>query len=241
MMTLFSFTHIMMVLATIFVISLLMFIVSKLSRLGQDILIYTAVFVCMGGIIFLHLTRYGTTFNLHNLLRQMLQVCNFNLILLPLSLIKKNELARQYLLFFSMFAAASTFVTYPSDVQNSMWYSPVTLTFWLNHSLIVAVPLMMVASRRLKPKKEYLFKVTLCLVGYFMFAHLGNLVLNTINFGSANYNFSYTMSDGGIMVLKPLWDLIPVPFVYLLPLLPAICLLFYLFTLMFQKYEVREF
>lgn len=241
MMTLFGLPHIMMIIATIIIIIVLMIVIAHLPRKWQNFMIYGAVIVCMAGIIFLHLTHYGTTFDIVNLLTQMLQVCNFNLILLPLCLIKKNELGRQYLVYFSMFAAMSTFVAYPSDVQNSMWYSVVTLTFWLNHALIVAVPLMMIASRRLKPKKEYIWKVVLCLIGYFLMAFLGNLILNDFSFENISYNLSYTMGPSTIMILIPLWNLIPIPFVYLLPLLPIFVLLFYLFAYLFRKYEVKEF
>lgn len=240
-MTLFGPTHIMMIIATIIIIITLMIVVAHLSKKGQDIMIYSAVIICMAGIIFLHLTNYGTTFDIVNLLTQMLQVCNFNLILLPLCLIKKNELGRQYLVYFSMFAAMSTFVAYPPDVQKSMWYSVVTLTFWINHSLIVAVPLMMIASRRLKPRKEYIWKVVLCLIVYFLMAFLGNMILNDFDFENITYNLSYTMNPNAVMILKPLWNLIPIPFVYLLPLLPIFVLLFYLFAFLFRKYEVREF
>ena len=241
MMTLFGLPHIIMIIVTIIVIAVLMIIIAHVPRMWQDLMLYGAVVICMAGIVFLHMTDYGTTLDPLNLLTQMLQVCNFNLILLPLCLINKNELGRQYLIYFSMFAAMSTFVAYPSNVQNSMWYSTITLTFWFNHSLIVAVPLMMVAARRLKPRKEYIWKVALCLVGYFLMAFLGNLILNNFSFENINYNLSYTMGPSTIMILKPLWNLIPVPFVYLLPLLPIFVLLFYLFALIFKKYKIKEF
>ena len=52
---------------------------------------------------------------------QMLQVCNFNFILMPLMLFKKNEFARQYSVFFSMFAASTAHTSVSSSFVNLNW------------------------------------------------------------------------------------------------------------------------
>jgi len=221
------------------VIAVLMIIVSKVSYKWQCVMIYSAVILCMIGIAFLHLTHYGTSFDIKNFGIQMFQVCNFNFILLPLCLIKKNELARQYLFYFSMPCALSTFVAYVSEVENSMWYSTVTLTFWINHLLIVAVTLMMVAARWLKPQKKYVLWVSLCVLLYFLMAFVANYALNGWSI-SGPHNHSYTMSAGSIMILVPLFKLIPIPFVYLLPLLPIFALIFYIESLIFKNYQVID-
>lgn len=234
MMTIGGTPHIIMLICSIILLGLLMFIVSRVSHKVQCIMIHSAILVCMLGILFLHLTHYGTTFDFENLFVQMFQVCNFNLILLPLCLIKKNELARQYLFFFSMPAAASTFFSYPSDVSGSMWYSIITLNFWLNHFLIVAIALMMVASKWLKPGRKYVLKVCLCIFAYFMIAFCANYILNGFSI-TGPHNHSYTMGPGGILALKPLYKLIPIPFIYLIPTLPIIGGIFYLVALIFEK------
>ncbi len=239
MMTIGGTAHILMLVATAVIIILLVILVSKVSFKWQCVVIHSCVLICMIGIVFLHLTHYGTRIDFKNFFGQMFQVCNFNFILLPLCLIKKNELARQYLLYFSMFAAASTFVSYPSDVQNSMWYSIVTMNFWIDHAMVVAVALLMVAARWTKPQMKYVLWTTLCVVGYFLLAFVANCGFNGWAIQGA-YNYSYTMNAGEIMVLKPLYKLIPIPFVYLLPLIPALIGLFYLFALMFKRYQVKQ-
>lgn len=239
MMTIGGTAHILMLVATIIIIGLLMFIVSKVNYKVQCIMIHSAVLICMVGILFLHLTRYGKTLDFKNFFEQMFQVCNFNFILLPLCLIRKNELGRQYLFYFSMFAAASTFVAYPSDVSHSMWYSVVTLNFWIDHMMVVAVTLMMVSAKWLKPKKEYIIKVLLCIVAYFFVAFIANLAFNGWKIDGP-HNHSYTMNDGDIMALAPFYKLIPVPFVYLLPIMPILGGLFYLMSLCFTKYKVND-
>lgn len=241
MMTLYGLPHFMMILATIVIIAILMIIIRFLPYVWQNVMIYSLTFLCMAGIFFLHGTHYGTSFDPLNLLRQQLQVCNFNFILLPICLIKRNELGRQYLLCFSMFAALSTFAAYPSDVQNSMWNSVVAMTFWVNHSLIVAIPLLMVAARRLKPQKEYVWPVLMCVFLYFLVAFFGNSILNGFDFNNFQYNYSYTMGPGSIMVLEPFYNMWPMPFMYLLPLAPFILGLLYFFAFIFKKYRVRKF
>ncbi len=233
MMTIGGTARILMLVATIAIVGLLMFIVARVPYKMQCVMIYTCVGLAMAGIIFLHLTHYGTSFDPKNFFTQMFQVCNFNFILLPLCLIKKNELGRQYLFFFSMLAAASTFVAYPSDVQNSMWHSVITLNFWLDHMMVVAVPLMMISAKWFRPQKKYVLWVSLCVLAYFLVAFFANYALNGFSM-SGPHNHSYTMNDGGIMVLKPFYKLIPVPFVYLLPIFPFMLGLFYVMSLPFE-------
>ena len=239
MMTIGGTAHILMVLASIVVVVVLMLIISHVSYKWQCVMIYSAVIVCMIGIMFLHLTHYGKSLDFKNFFVQMFQVCNFNFILLPLCIIKKNELARQYLFYFSMPCALSTFVTYVSDVENSMWYSVVTLNFWIDHLLVVLVPLLMIAARWMKPQKKYVLWVCLCVLAYFGVCFFANYALNGFSI-SGPHNHSYTMSPDGIMVLVPLFKLIPIPFIYLLPMLPVCGILFYLVALCFTKYKTLD-
>lgn len=240
MMTIGGTAHILMLVATLLIIVILMFIVAKSKKIVQDIII--TFFIALGtfGIFFLHGLHRGTQFDILNLLRQMLQVCNFNFILLPICLFKKNEICRQYLFFFSMPAALSTFVAYPSDVQQAMWYDIVCLNFWIDHACIVIVPLLMIASKRFKPEQKYVKIILICVVAYFLMAFVGDWALNEFSFENIHYNYSYTMNDGGIMVLKPIYKLIPIPFVYLLPLAVPLYFIFWLEAYCFKNYQTTD-
>lgn len=239
-MTIGGTAHILMLVATLIIFSILIIVVKFSKKIVQDIIIISVALLGVVGIFFLHGTHRGEQFDIVNLLRQMLQVCNFNFILLPLCLFKRNELCRQYLFFFSMPAALSTFVSYPSDVANSTWNSIVCLNFWIDHACVSLVPMLMIASRRFKPELKYVPKVLLCVFIYFAFAFLGNFALNGWSFETIKYNYSYTMNDGGIMILKPLYKLIPVPFVYLLPLALPIYFIFWLEAYIFKNYQVVD-
>lgn len=236
MMTIGGTAHILMVIASI-IFSVLMFIVVfKAKEKVQNIIISVVGLTAVFGIFFLHGTHYFTDLDFYNLGKQMFQVCNFNFILIPLALFKRNELARQYLFYFSMPAALSTFVTYPSDVEGSMWFSIITMTFWVNHLFISLTPILMVASKRFKPKIEYIPKVLICICLYFLAAFAFNYISNGWSV-AGDSNLSYTMDAGSIMILKPLFKLIPIPYIYLLPLLVPIALIYFLVALAFKKYE----
>lgn len=239
MMTIGGLAHILMIVASLIISIAFVIIIKFVGRKAQDIIIYVLTAICVSGIFYLHGTRYLTTFDLKNLATQMLQVCNFNFILLPLCLFKRFEVARQYLFYFSMPMALSTFVSYPSDVANSMWYSNVCLTFWINHFLIALIPILMIATGRFKPRTDYVWKVAICVFMYFGIAFIGNYILNGFEiYGS--HNHSYTMGADGIMLLIPLFKLIPIPFVYLLPVLAALGLVWWLVSLAFKKYKVED-
>ncbi len=238
MMNIGGTAHILMLIASLIIVIGLMFLVSRISYKWQCVIIHSLVLLGMFGIAFLHLTHYGTTLDFKNFFEQMFQVCNFNFILLPLCLIKKNELARQYLFFFSMPSAASTFVAYPSDVANSMWYSVVTLNFWLDHLIVILVALLMISAKWYKPQTKYVPWVVLCVLAYFLVCFFANFAFNGWQM-EGPHNHSYTQNGGDIMILKPLYKLIPLPFVYLLPLLPIITGLFYVEALCFKKYKIK--
>ena len=238
MMTIGGNAHILMIIFSIILSVILFILVAKSSERVQNWIITSIGLITVFGIFFLHGTHYFTELDFYNLGKQMFQVCNFNFILIPLALFKRNELARQYLFYFSMPAAISTFVTYPSDVENSMWYSIVTITFWVNHLFIALTPILLVASKRFKPHIKYVPKVALCMMLYFGAAFIVNYIFNGFNI-NGSHNLSYTMSSGSIMILKPLFKLIPIPYVYLLTLMPAVILIFYFVALAFKKYKLK--
>lgn len=238
MMTIGGSAHILMVIASIVLSVILIVIVAKSNEKIQNLVITIVGLIAVVGIFFLHGTHYFTELDFFNLGKQMFQVCNFNFILIPIALFKRNELARQYLFYFSMPAALSTFVTYPSDVENSMWYSLITVTFWVNHLFIALTPILLVASKRFKPHIKYVPKVVICIMLYFLAAFFANFALNgwSVSGGS---NLSYTMDAGSIMILQPLFKLIPIPYIYLLPLVPAIIVIYYLVAFAFKKYKLK--
>ena len=172
----FDQTHLILLTVTVAFVAATMWLTSKLPRKGQTWLFAAGALLCAGGIFW----RYAMSMsfsppNSHlsweTLTIQMLQVCSFNLILVILMLVPRLELARQYSFFFSMFAAATALVSLPKSWEALDWYAPTILNSWLNHVFAIALPLWMLAARRLKPQKKYILPVAGCVVGYFVIVY----------------------------------------------------------------------
>ncbi len=241
-MTAFSMVHICFLLVTIAFFALTSFVVAKLPRLGQNVAFILAAVLCAGGIFYRYAMNlsFDGGIDLKTLAIQTLQVCNFNFILVGLTFIPRFELAKQYSVMFSAFAACTTFISIPSNWATLNWYDTSIINFWLNHVFAVALPLWMVAARRLKPRKEYALKVSLCVVGYFTISYLATLLLKHFDVISQNASFSFIFDAGGNPLLSLLYSVIPVPYLYLTPLIPFMFLFFWALALLFKNYRLNE-
>lgn len=239
----FGLAHFGYLLFTIIFLLLGVLIVRKSNRFVQNIIFILIVILGSGGIFF----RYGLNLsfsnkiNIKTLATQMLQVCNFNFILLPTTLIKKNELGRQYLFYFSGFAAATVFFSFSSALYRYDWNSIVVVNFWLNHLATASLPLFMLVSGRFKPRKEYILKVSICIVLYFCFSALGSLYLMRYQNYPRERTFSFVFTPEENFILEFLYSIIPLYFFYLTPLLPILIGIFYLLARVFKNYQVSEF
>ena len=176
--------------------------------------------------------------HLDTLMIQMLQVCNFNFVLVILMMIPKLEIARQYSVMFSMFAAATVMLSIPSRYATAEWYSPDFLNFWLNHVFAISLPLWMVSAGRLRPQKKYIIPVSICVIVYFLIVYGGTEWLHSIGELAPTKTFSYVHDPAGIGLLEWLYELIPVPCFYLIPLIPPMLGFFYLLALAFEKLPI---
>lgn len=240
----FDQTHLILLMVTVAFIAATMFAASKLSHRGQNVLFVLGAFLCAGGIFW----RYamGMTLSFANLCwdtltMQMLQVCNFNFLLVLLMLVPKFELARQYSFMFSMFAAATVMLSIPKRFADGPWYDPDFLNFWLNHVLAIALPLWMMAAGRLKPQKKHILPVAGCVVAYFLVVYACSEWLMDAGKLALEDTFSYVYNPEGVGLLEWLYKLIPVPCFYLAPLIPAMLAFFWALAWMFRNYNVKPY
>lgn len=219
------------------------FIVPKIGRAAQNVLFVAITVLCSGGIFFRYGMgmKFGGAFTPGTLAMEMLQVCNFNFILLPLMLIPKFELARQYSCMFSMVSAITTFLSPASSWADLEWYSATVLNSWLNHVFAVALPLFMMAARRLKPQKKYVLPVLGCVFAYFTIVAGVSWLLIENGVITAENSFSFVFNTEGIIIFDLLYELIPVPYFYLYPLLIVLYLYFRLLAWAARKRQVIPF
>ena len=242
-MTMFSLIHIIFLIVTILIITMSIVIIRTVKPKIQNIIFIIIAFLCSFGIFYryaLDLSLKGNI-NLARLLLQLLQVCNFNFILLPLMLVPKFELVRQYSIFFSMFASMTTFIAVPSAFKSYNWYDQTIINSWLNHLFAILLPILMIASKRLKPNKKYILKVTLLVIIYFTLVYIISSILKQQGTISQDKNFSFIYNPEGVPILTTLYKLIPIPYIYLYPLLPPMIIFFYILSKIFNKYEVNKY
>lgn len=239
----FDQTHLTFLILTVVFYAVTMFAAHKLSRKGQNIMFAIGAVLCAGGIFF----RYGmglkfsADLDLFTLATQQLQVCNFNFVLVLLMLIPKCELARQYSIMFSMFAACTYMFSLPTSFADNNWYDATVLNSWLNHTFAIALPLWMLAAGRLKPQKKYILPVTACVAVYFIAVYGCTEWLHTTGKLAETTTFSFVYSPDGVGLLEWLYKLIPMPFFYLVPLALPMLGFFWLLTRIFRNYSVRPF
>ncbi len=215
----------------------LCFVVRRIPRRWQNVVFAVTAACCSLGIFFRYAMgmTFGGEIDIKTLLIQTLQVCNFNFVLLPLMLIPKLEIARQYSAMFSMLAAFTTFLSIPSRYAAAPWYDTAFLNFWLNHFFAILLPVLMIAAGVLKPKREYVLPVTGCVAGYFLISYLSQLALISAELLTRESSMSYVMKTDKNPVFELLYSLIPIDCFYLLPLLPILAGIFYGMAKLFEK------
>ena len=242
-MTPYDSAHICFLVVVIGFLALSTWAVSKMPKLYQSIMIILGAVLCSGLIFFT--CGMGLSWengvNWTNLARQMLQVCQFNMILMPLMLVPKFELARQYSVMFSMFAAMTTFVSIPDFMASYKWYESRVLIFWAFHMLAIAVPLWIMAARRLKPQKKYVLPVVICVFAYFTVVYIISELLMDAGLMTVETSHSFIYKSGHTFPLKQLYDLIGIPYFYLWPLIPALYGFDYVLSWLFRNYKNKSF
>lgn len=235
----FSIEHILLLAGTIVFLGLSCFIISRIKNTKvQYAFFIIAAVLGSGGIFYRYAMNMSFTDGLHFfvLFVQIMQVCNFNFVLLPLMLIPKLEIARQYSIYFAMFAACTTLFSIPKSYAAYEWYAPELLNFWFNHVFAVALPLWMMAAGKLKPQRKYILPVAGCVLGYFTVVYgVSSLLVKLGMTKIDSCGFSYVHDPRGMPLLTQMYSLIKIPYVYLLPLIPLMVGFFYLLSLPFNR------
>lgn len=211
--------------------------VAKMPRKWQNVMIVISVVICSSAIFYrfaMGLSWEGGL-DLKTLLLQQLQVCNFNFILLPLMLIPKFKLARQYSFYFSMFAAATTLVALNTRWGGAPWYEPIVFNSWLYHSFAIICPLWMFAARGLRPERKYILPVSGCVFGYFTLVYIISEILKGAGIMAESQSFSYIYNTDGIPVLHTFHKWIGVPYWHLAPAFVIVVIFFFLLSLPFTR------
>lgn len=236
-MTRFGLIHLIMLFVTALFLVLTSYAVSKMRRKWQNVMFALAAIIPACGVAFRYLLglNFDLTFDFEALLLQMLQVYNFNLILMPLVLISRLHLAQQYSIYFSMLVSALTLITVEPELANHSWHDPLVLVAWISQTFAVACPLWMMAAKRARPERKYIIPVAICVFFYFTVVYLISEALIGAGVITPDKSFSFIYDTTGVPIMSTLHKLIPVPYFHLYPLFPVLVGFFVLFSLPFNK------
>jgi hypothetical protein len=147
-----------------------------------------------------------------------LHLCNINTLLIPVALLLKR---RVLLVFCCLSAPIGAFLAFISPIavfSESSLLLPRNIGYYGTHALLIVASTSLVTLRLCRPDFKYLPRVITLMFALVLAMHLVNTTLRTSGISShADYFFTY--GPDSTVILEPLWQLIPIPFVYELPLL----------------------
>lgn len=169
-----------------------------------------------------------------------LQICNFNFLILPLACIKRFKLIRHYLLFFQLVGALLMYFFYDQYLAATSLLELESLTYWYYHLIPIALPIFMIAAKRFKTEKKYVFPTFICMISYFYLVTVGNSHLMTYRGYSIQNTYSSMFFTNENSILEALYDFLPVPMLYLAPIYLYLLLTWYVVCYLFKNYPKSE-
>ncbi len=170
------------------------------------------------------------------------ELCNLNIFVTFLAIIINRKLLNNYLYFVSLIGGMIPLLIFP-DIHmitngNNLFHY-MFFDYYFIHTQLVMIPVAMISWHWFKPDIKVIPFVVLMTLGIHFFCFISSAILR--NFASfKNANYMYTISDNNLPVLKTLHQIIPLPYLYQLPLIIPIVVLFYLMGLPFYLKNKRR-
>lgn len=145
-----------------------------------------------------------------------LQLCNINMIIIPIAVALKNRPLMSFSFFLAPLGAMLALLSPAVGFNGYPIFLPRMLGFYGTHFMIIIEAIALVTFGFYRPKFRDLPKTVLTLVILMLvITGINLLLIKTGLYARANYFF--TMEHEGISILKLFWSWIPVPVLYLLP------------------------
>lgn len=142
------------------------------------------------------------------------ELCNLNIVVTLVAVVADKKWLSCYLFYISMVGALFSLTVfppvhmYPKTLLDYMFFD-----YFLIHSQLVMVPLVMLTCGWYRPERSQIKWSMLLLVGIYTFDFLASLILRNFE-PFAGANWMYVMYHNDLPILKQLWSLIPVPYLY---------------------------
>ncbi|MCL2570359.1 MAG: YwaF family protein [Firmicutes bacterium] len=169
-----------------------------------------------------------------------LELCNIGTFVLPFTIIFKKRFLFVFSFYINFIGALMAFVFVPDSILVRDFYHPQFLDFFFLHANLIAIPILMEVLGWYKLRfKDALLAVTLFLVLGIILLGI-NILLDVASWPGDHTNYMFIMGSRGFPIIDQLWGWIPVPLVYLLPILPIFFGFCILLTLPFVKRGERK-
>jgi uncharacterized membrane protein YwaF len=240
----FSYQHLLLLLLDILYILMLIHILKKKSHGFQKTVFLSLIGLSL--LIFAGRMFFGWEWSrIYNRGSKVtllpLELCNINIVVSFIAIIINKKTLNSYLYFNVLTGALMSLLVFP-DIHmisngNTLFHY-MFFDYWFIHTQLVAIPIVMLACGWYRPGIRQVPLMLLTTIGIYLFVFLMTLLLRHFeSFKTANY--MYSMFHNNLPILKNLYVLIPFPFVYSLPLIIPIGVLFVLMSLPFYFIERR--
>lgn len=191
---------------------------------AKSLLLYALCALCV--IFYFINNHYFFLRGSHILTMLPLQLCNIGVFLIPITIIWKRPYLLDFVFYVSALGALAALLT-PNSDYSDIPYSLMTLSFYISHSILAVVPLMLAGWGFYKPqpsiKKALRLSATVLILAGGL--HLLNLILGKVFAVEANYFFTVIQYSAPINPVFELFSkLIPYDFFFLIPALPILYL-----------------
>lgn len=236
----FSYQHVVYLLIDVLYIIGLVLLCRKLSTKTVRIILISLASICC--LIFLGRMFFGWEWSrIYNdgskTTLLPLELCNMNIFITLIALIINKKFLNNYLYYVSLVGGMIPLLVFPDchmitagrNIFHYMFFD-----YWIIHTHLVAIPIVMIATKMFRPSIKqvpWVLLTTLCI--YFVCFIASITLRNFKSFEGANY--MYTMNHNNLPILKQLYDLIGIPFVYGLPIAIPITIVFYIMSLPFLR------
>ena len=145
-----------------------------------------------------------------------LQLCNINMIIIPIAVALKNRPLMSFGFFLAPLGALMALLSPAVGFDGYPIFLPRMLGFYGTHFMIIIEGLALASFGLYRPKfKDLPLTVLTLVILMLLITGINLLLIKTGLYTRANYFF--TMEHEGISILKLFWSWIPVPVIYLLP------------------------
>lgn len=187
------------------------------------------IIYCIHRVIIFNDIRFLTLYGQNGfILRDTLplHLCEIGMILIPISLLTKNEVLSSFCFVITPLGAALAIIYPAAPWDVTPIYDPIYIGYYLEHAFCIINGISLVTLGLFQPQMRLLGKTAVMIVAMTTLAHLINLGGALLGFEGVNY--FYTVDPSGSFLLEIFYSLIPYKFWYMLFGIPISCIYYIL-------------